>query len=134
MSRRHPAGLAFRDRRDFKSRWQLSRQVFQRMHGEINSPGGQGFFNLFGEHPLGANHRERNISNLVAGSMDDFNLNFVPARAQQCGNMVGLPEGELRAAGADAEFRHGAQLQPGYSTKAKGGWLGRLERLMLCRA
>jgi hypothetical protein len=54
----------------------------------------------------------------------------VAARAQKCGNVVGLPEGKLRAAGADAEFRHNARLQAGCWAKAKGGWLGRLEMVL----
>ena len=54
------------------------------MHGEIDAPGGQGFFNLFREHALGADHGESDVSNFVAGSMNDFDFNFVAARAQQC--------------------------------------------------
>src|SRR5437867_3128537 len=35
--------------------------------------------------------------------MDDFDLDFVAAGAQERGNVVGLPQGELGAAGADTE-------------------------------
>src|ERR1700680_98500 len=38
--------------------------------------------------------------------MDNLNLDFVATGAQKSGNVVGLPERELRAAGTDAEFGH----------------------------
>ncbi len=78
------------------------------MHGEIDAAGGEGFFYLFGENSfaksaLGAHLGQGDIGNLVAGGMNNFNFDFVAARAQQCGDVVGLPEGQLRAAGADAK-------------------------------
>ena len=85
------------------------------MHGEIDASGGEGFFNFLGEDSfaesaLGADHGQGDIGNLVAGGVDDFNLDFVSARAQERGNVVGLPEGKLRAAGTNAKFRHGLAL------------------------
>jgi len=85
------------------------------MHREIDAAGGEGLFDLFGENPfakaaLRSDHGQGNVSDLVAGGMDDFNFDFVAAGAQKRGDMVGLPKGELRAAGADAEFRHGSAL------------------------
>src|SRR5580700_7868261 len=38
--------------------------------------------------------------------MNNFNLDFMSARAQQPGDVVSLPQGQLRAAGSDAEVRH----------------------------
>jgi hypothetical protein len=38
--------------------------------------------------------------------MDDFNLDFVSSRAQERGNVIGLPQSKLRPAGADAKTRH----------------------------
>jgi hypothetical protein len=131
--------LSFGDRNDFEPRRKLSGQVFQRMHSEIDAASGEGFFDLFrknslAQSTLGANHGEGNIGDLVAGSVDDFDFHFVSTSTQQRGNVVGLPEGELGAARANAEFRHGARPQAGYSTKAKGGYLGRLEKVILYRA
>jgi hypothetical protein len=60
-------------------------------------------------------------------------LDFVAAGAQESGDVVGLPERELGAAGADAEFRHGRRPEAGYRRKAKGGWLSRL-KMVLYRA
>jgi hypothetical protein len=34
--------------------------------------------------------------------MNNFNLDFMSARAKERSDVVGLPQGELRAAGADA--------------------------------
>src|ERR1700692_622767 len=121
------------DGSNFKSLGKFGGQVFQRMYGKIDVAVGEGFFNFFCEHALGADHGEGNVGNFVTGSMDDFDFDLVAARAQQCGDVVRLPEGELRAAGADAEFRHGARPHAGYWTKAKGGRLGRL-RMVLDRA
>ena len=44
--------LPFRDGGDFESRRKFGGQVFQRMHGEIDASGGEGFFNFFGENSL----------------------------------------------------------------------------------
>src|SRR5579872_137712 len=76
------------------------------MHSQIDPPGSKGFFNFFGEHPFGADHRERDVGNLVASGVYDLDLDFVSAPTQQRRNMVGLPERELRTAGTDAELGH----------------------------
>ena len=73
------------------------------MHREIDPPFGQCFFNLLGEHALGADLGERNISNLVAGGLDDLQLDFVSTLAQQRGDVVRLPERQLRSARANSE-------------------------------
>ncbi len=67
------------------------------MHGEIDASGGEGFLNLFGENSfaksaLGADLGQRDVDDPVARGMDDFGFHVVPARAQQRGNMVSLPE------------------------------------------
>ena len=81
------------------------------MHGEIDAASGERFLDFLGEHALGADHGESHVGDLVAGGVDDFDFNFVAARAQERGNVVGLPKGKLRAAGADAEFRHGETIR-----------------------
>jgi hypothetical protein len=78
------------------------------MHGEIDEAGGEGFFDFFREYSfaksaLSADLGQRNIGDLVAGGMNNFNFDFMSARAEQRGDVVGLPESKLRAAGADAE-------------------------------
>ncbi len=74
--------LPLGDRRDFESRRKFGGQILQRMHGEIDAACGEGFFNFFREHPLRADHRERNVSDLVAGGMNNFNFHFMSARTK----------------------------------------------------
>jgi len=66
--------------------------------------------NSFTKPALGANHGQGNVGDFVAGGVDDFDFDFVAAGAQERGDVIRLPEGELRAAGADAEFRGIAAL------------------------
>src|SRR5215510_4056625 len=76
------------------------------MHCQIHPAFGQSLFNLLREHALGADFRERDIENLVAGRLDDFELDFMSLTAQQSGNVVRLPERQLGAARADAQTGH----------------------------
>ena len=107
-----PRVLPFRNGRDFESRRKFGGQVFQRMHGEIDAPGGESFFNFFRKHAFGADLGQGDVGDLVASSVDDFDFHFVAAAAQQRGDVVGLPEGELRAAGADAKSWPSAAASP----------------------
>src|SRR5579864_2035681 len=75
------------------------------MNVEVDTPRGKGFFDFFGEHALRTNLGQGNVGDLVAGGMNNFNFDFVAARTEKRGDVVGLPESELGAAGADAEFR-----------------------------
>src|SRR5579863_5256836 len=109
------------------------------MHGQVDAAGGEGFFDFFGENSFAesafrADHGERDVGDFVSGGVDDLDFDFVSAGTQEGGNVVGLPQGELGAAGADAELRHGRRSEAGDRRKAKGGWLGRLEKLVLYRA
>src|ERR1700756_1940720 len=74
------------------------------MYGEVDFAGREGLFDFLGEHALGADHGEGDVGDLVSGGVDTLDFNFVPASTQQCRNVVGLPEGKLGAAGADAKF------------------------------
>src|ERR1700733_8881801 len=80
------------------------------MNREIDASICERFLNFFREHPFGADHGEGDVGNLVAGGVNNFDFHFVSARAKKCGDVVGLPQGQLRAAGADPEFTH--QWQP----------------------
>jgi hypothetical protein len=75
------------------------------MNGQIDTSICERFFNFFREHPFGADHGEGDVGNLVPGGVNDFDFHFVSARAKKCGDVVGLPQGELGAARADSEFR-----------------------------
>jgi hypothetical protein len=76
------------------------------VNGQIDTSGGEGFFDLFGKHALGANFGQGDVGDFVAGGMNNVDFDFVSANAEQRRNVVGLPEGELRAAGADAKDGH----------------------------
>ena len=53
------------------------------MNGEIDAIFGEGLFNFLGEHALGADLGKSDIGDLVAGGLDDFDLDVVPARFEQ---------------------------------------------------
>src|ERR1019366_10711587 len=78
----------------------------QTVDGEIDAVFDEGFFDFLGKHALGANHGQSDIGDFVAGRLDDFQLNRVTLRAQQIGNMMGLPESKLRTARANAQASH----------------------------
>ena len=97
----------------------LGGQVFQAVYRQINCTRRKGIFNFLGEHALDRNHdrranaagaRQRDILNLVSASLDDLNVNFVAVLAQPAGNMIGLPQCELRATRADANRRHQSRV------------------------
>ena len=87
------------------------------MDGHVDAMGEQGLLNRLGEHPEPTKNGERAILNLVAVGVDDdeFDGSGVEDRAEPVGDVVGLPEGELAAAGAEAE---GVMTGSGYKTSA----------------
>src|ERR1019366_745418 len=58
------------------------------------------------EHALGADFSEGNVGDFIAGGLDDLEFHGMALSAQQIGDVMGLPESELRAAGADAQAGH----------------------------
>ena len=64
-----------------KSGRKLGRQIFQAVDGEIDPAVGQRFFDFLGEHALGADLGEGHVEDLVASGLDDFEFDFVAARA-----------------------------------------------------
>src|ERR1700676_2129171 len=101
----------FCNRGNFESRWKVSGEVFQRMHGKIDAAGGESVFDFFGENSFSksafrSDLGQRDVGDFVAGGVNDPDFDFVAVGAQQRCNVVGLPEGELRTAGSDAELLH----------------------------
>ncbi len=74
---------------------QFGWQIFQAVDGEVNPVFDQGFLDFLGEHALGADFRERHVGDFIARGLDDLQFHGVALRAQQIGNVVGLPEREL---------------------------------------
>ncbi len=98
--------FAGRNGGNFEIGGQLRGQILQAVHGEVNPVFDQGFFDFLGEHALGADFRQRHVGDFIARSLDDLEFHGVALSAQQVGDVVGLPECELRAARADAEAGH----------------------------
>jgi len=71
--------------------------------GKIDAAVGQCLLNFFGEHSLRAHLRERDLGDLVAGGVNDLDLDFVPLSPQARGNVIRLPESQLRSARTDLE-------------------------------
>src|SRR5450432_732547 len=81
-------------------------KIFQAVDSQVNLIFGERFLNLLGKHALGADFCERDVNNLIACSLYDLNLNLVAALAQQFGNVIGLPQSELRSSSPNAQARH----------------------------
>ena len=82
---------------------QLGGQVFERVDGKIDGARRRGsFFDLLGEHALRADLGEGDLLQAIAGGFDDLDLYCVALRTRRAGDVVGLPECELRAAATDA--------------------------------
>src|SRR5579859_221954 len=105
----------FCDGNDLEPGGEFGGEIFQRMDGQVNASGGEGFFDLLGEHPLGAYFGEGDVGDLVSGGMNNFNFDFMAAGAQKGGNVVSLPECELGAARADAELGRVAVVRNHFS-------------------
>src|ERR1700722_2266587 len=76
------------------------------MHGQVDPAGSESFFDLLREHAFRADFGQGRVGDFVPSCLDNFDLNFITADAQKCGDVVGLPEGELGAAGTDSESKH----------------------------
>jgi hypothetical protein len=97
------------NRRNFEAWRKLGGKIFQTVHSEVDAFFSQRFFDLFCEHALGANFGQRDIGNLVAGRLDDFEFDSMSTLTQQGADVVGLPKRELRASGTYAEASHQAR-------------------------
>ena len=80
---------------------ELRGQILERMDGQVDASGGEGFFDLLNEDafavkPFG--HDEAGMLHAVAGGADDFYFDRVAVSAKLGGDVVGLPECELGAA------------------------------------
>ncbi len=85
---------------DLEFRRKFGWQVFKAMNSQIHTPVRQGLFNLLGEHSLRSDFGKGYIGDFVAGGVDDLDLDLVALAAQKRRNVLGLPESELRSAGA----------------------------------
>jgi hypothetical protein len=82
-------------------------QILERVHGEVDATCGKSFFDFLDEDAGAVGRKafsssDGGILQAVTGSANDFNLNGVAVGAELGGDMVGLPERELRAARSNA--------------------------------
>ena len=84
-------------------------EVLVAVDGEVDETGGEGFFDLLDEDAFAVEagwDDEAGLLHAVAGGADDLDFGGVAVGAKFCGDVVGLPECELRAAGADTDVCH----------------------------
>ena len=105
---------ALRDGGEDEARIEFGGQVLERMNGEVDAALGERVFDLLDEDSFAARSGASagaigavGLLHAVAGGADDLDLDRVAAVTQLGGDVVGLPEGELRASRADADgFGH----------------------------
>jgi len=86
---------------------QFCREILQAVHGEIDAAFFEGFFDFFDEDAFAVEVRRRDEAGLlhtVAGGADDLELDVVAGVAEGVEDVVGLPERQLRASAADADW------------------------------
>jgi hypothetical protein len=97
---------AFGDRGEGELGGELGGEVFEAVDGEVDAALFEGFFDFFDEDALAVEIGRRDEAGLlhaVAGGADDFEFDVVAGVAEGVEDVVGLPEGELRASAADAD-------------------------------
>src|SRR5215213_6775876 len=75
--------------------------VFERVHGEVYLAPEEGFVELAGEDVALVYDGERHVGVLLAGRLDDADLDLDTCGAQACGALFRLHEGEPGAAGTE---------------------------------
>jgi hypothetical protein len=81
------------------------------MDGEVDGVVEEGALDFFDEEAIAADLGERSVAVLVAfcADFDDFDMEAGVCGFEGIGDPIGLPHGELAAAGADADgLGHGA--------------------------
>ena len=76
------------------------------MDGEVDTALFEGFFYFFNEDALTVKvggRDEAGLLHAVAGGADDFEFDVIAGVAEGVEDVVGLPEGELRASAADED-------------------------------
>ena len=76
------------------------------MDGEIDAAFFEGFLDFFNEDAFAVEiwgRDEAGLLHAVAGGANDLELGVIAGVAESVKDMVGLPEGELRASAADAD-------------------------------
>src|SRR5277367_1928870 len=99
-----------RNRRNGKRSRKLRRKVLQTMHRKVDPVIKKRLFDLLGKHALRSHLVEGHILQGIARCANDLNADLMPGTAQRVGNMVRLPERQLRAARADTDHERSLRL------------------------
>ncbi len=97
---------AFGDGGEGELRGELGGEIFEGVDGEVDAAFFEGFFDLLDEDAFAVEvgrWDEAGLLHAVAGGADDFEFDVVAGVAEGVEDVVGLPEGELGASGADAD-------------------------------
>jgi hypothetical protein len=97
-----------RDGRQFQARHRDRRQVFQAMDRDVDAIGEEGVLNGLGEDAEAAHRGNRPVLDHVAVGLDDddFHGPRLDDGPKPIGDVVGLPEGEVAATGAEPKGGH----------------------------
>ena len=79
------------------------------MYGQIDRAGEQRLLDFLGEKPFRSHLRKRDVGDLVAGGLDDFDAAILRPSSSQPGlNPVRLPQGKLGTSRADGQHANQA--------------------------
>ena len=101
---------AQRNRGDSQSCGRIGGQIFKAVDGQIDVPGEQRFFNFLGKQAFTARLHQRCRLQMVAGGFDDFDAGLDTGFEELSGNVMRLPERQLRSARTDSEHRNGSAI------------------------
>ena len=118
-----------------------SGQVLERVDGLVDPASSKGFFNFLDEDALGIERgavfescggNEVRILHAIARGADDFDLNGMAALTKLRGDVVRLPERELRAARADADGlgTHGYRIRCLWGEASSRGMVPKLRYVL----
>jgi hypothetical protein len=97
--------LSWQHTRDAQAVRQNGGHVLAAVDGEVDVVAEQRVFDFLHEEPLASCFGKRSLLQLIPGGLDDDDAARRRAvRRQSFGNRIGLPQRELAAASADAEF------------------------------
>lgn len=100
----HP--LAIANRGQLQTLRQGRGQIFQTVNGNIDLAGEQAVIKLFREKAFAAGFGNQHVERLIAARVDfnQLGFNFRKAALQGGGHPIGLPQRQLAAARAEAQF------------------------------
>ena len=109
---------AFGDRGEGELWGEFCGEIFQAVDGEVDASFFEGFFDFFDEDAFAVEVwrlDEAGLLHAVASGADDLELDVVAGVTERVEDVVGLPEGELRASAADADGVAGSVVLTAHS-------------------